>query len=139
MGELSGKVAVVTGGANGIGRAIVERFAEEGAQVVIADIDGGAGDAMATRIGDGAAFKQTDVSAADQVQHLVDFTVERFGGLDVMVNNAGYSGPMNRFLHDDLSDFDRVMSINLLGVMLGSQRAERYMKANGGGEIVNTA
>jgi len=139
MAELAGKVAVVTGGASGIGRATVERFAAEGARVVIADIDAEAGAAVAAELGGGAAFHPTDVTDADQVQALVDFTVERLGGLHVMVNNAGVASAMTRFLHDDLTDFDRVVRINVLGVLLGSQRAARHMKANGGGSIINTS
>jgi NAD(P)-dependent dehydrogenase (short-subunit alcohol dehydrogenase family) len=137
--ELAGKVAVVTGGASGIGRATVERFVYEGARVVVADVDAAAGEFVAAALGEPAEFKQTDVTDADQVQALVDFTLERFGGLHVMFNNAGVAGPMTRFLHDDLSDFARIMSVNVLGVMLGSQRAARHMKAHGGGSIVNCA
>jgi NAD(P)-dependent dehydrogenase (short-subunit alcohol dehydrogenase family) len=129
--ELAGKVAIVTGGASGIGRASVERFVEEGASVVVADIDAEAGEALAAELGEDAAFKQTDVTDADQVQALVDFTAERFGGLHVMSNNAGVASSMTRFLHDDLSDFTRVVEINLLGVLLGTQRAARHMKAHG--------
>jgi NAD(P)-dependent dehydrogenase (short-subunit alcohol dehydrogenase family) len=139
MGRLDGKVAINTGGASGRGAATVERFAEEGARVVVADIDVEAGEAVAAALGDVAAFKQTDVTDADQVQALVDFTVERFGGLHVMANNAGVASSMTRFLHDDLSDFTRVVDINLLGVLLGAQRAARHMKANGGGSIINTS
>ena len=137
--ELSGKVAVVTGGASGIGKAIVEKFVAEGARVVIADVDVDAGVTLGEELGDSGAFTQTDVTDADQVQALVDSTVARFGGLHVMVNNAGVASAMVRFLHDDLADFTRVMNINVLGVLLGTQRAARHMKANGGGSIINTA
>ena len=139
MGELTGKVAVVTGGANGIGRTTVERFVEEGAEGVIADVDADSGRALANEIGHGTAFSSTDVADGEQVQALVDFTVEHFGGLHVMYNNAGVASPMARFLHDDLADFDRVMRVGVLGVMLGSQRAARHMKAHGGGSIINCA
>jgi NAD(P)-dependent dehydrogenase (short-subunit alcohol dehydrogenase family) len=137
--ELAGKVAIVTGGASGIGRATVERFVEEGARVVIADVDVDAGQSLARELGDVAAFQQTDITDADQVQAAVDFTVEHFGGLQIMSNNAGVASAMVRFLHDDLSDFERVVNINVFGVLLGSQRAARHMKANGGGSIINTS
>ena len=137
--ELAGKVAVVTGGAAGIGRACVECFVAEGARVVIADIDPEAGNALVAELGDTAAFCRTDVSDAEQVQAMVDFTVQHFGGLHVMLNNAGVASAMARFLHDDLTDFRRVVDINLLGVLLGAQRAARHMKEHGGGSIINMA
>ena len=137
MGELEGKVAVVTGGAAGIGRAMVERFSAEGARVVIADVDAATGQALADELGEAAAFQPTDVTDADQIQALVDATVERFGGMHVMVNNAGVGGAMTRFLHDDLADFHRIIDVNLLGMLVGSQRAARHMKDHGGGSIVN--
>lgn len=137
--ELAGKVAVVTGGASGIGRACVERFLEEGARVVIADIDAEAGDQLAESLGPSVAFTRTDVTNADEVQAVVDFAVEHFGGLDIMSNNAGVASSMTRFLHDDLSDFHRVVDINVLGVLLGAQRAARHMKDHGGGAIINTS
>lgn len=137
--ELSGKVAIVTGGASGIGRATVELFLEEGAKVVIADVDSVRGDALAAQLGSMARFKRADVSNADEVQALVDFAVAEFGGLDVMFNNAGIGGTnANRFIDDELKDFQRVINVNLLGVMLGSQRAARYMAKRGGGSIINT-
>lgn len=137
--ELAGKVAIVTGGGSGIGRATVQRFVEEGARVVIADIDADAGQAAVAELGDVVAYWRTDITDADQVQTLVDFTVTHFGGLQVMSNNAGIASAMVRFLHDDLADFDRVVRVNVLGVLLGSQRAARHMKVHGGGSIINTS
>jgi NAD(P)-dependent dehydrogenase (short-subunit alcohol dehydrogenase family) len=137
--ELSGKIAIVTGGASGIGRATVELFVEEGARVVIADVDSEGGEDVAAKLGDAAAFKRTDVAEADEVQELVDFAVAQFGGLHVMFNNAGISdGTFGRFLDDDLKAFERVMAVNLFGVMVGSQRAARHMANAGGGSIINT-
>src|SRR5438094_10290776 len=137
--ELAGKVAIVTGGASGIGRATVELFVEEGAKVVIADVDADGGEKLAATLAEAAAFKRTDVGDADQIQELIDFAVARFGGLDVMFNNAGISSPKTRFLQADLSEFTRVMNVNLFGVMVGSQRAARYMAANGSGSIINNS
>jgi NAD(P)-dependent dehydrogenase (short-subunit alcohol dehydrogenase family) len=134
-GELAGKVAVITGGANGIGRALVELFAEIGARVVVADIDDGAGNELADRLGDVAVFQDTDVSQRDSVQAAVDFAIERFGALHVMVNNAGISGSFRRLMIDDLRDFDRVIAVDLYGVMVGTQRAARAMSE--GGSIIN--
>lgn len=139
-GELAGKVAVVTGGANGIGRATVELFAAEGAQVVVADVDVAAGEALANGLGSDTAFCRTDVGDRSSLEALVAFAVERFGGLDVMYNNAGVSGVPRRFLKDTLADFDEVIGVSLLGAMLGSQVAARRMVAQGrGGAIINTA
>ena len=136
--ELAGKVAIVTGGAGGLGRGIVELFVEEGAEVVIADVDAARGEEVAAELGAAAAFKQTDVGDADEVQQVVDFAVERFGGLHVMVNNAGISGPRRRFLDDELVNFDAQMRVNLYGVIVGCQRAGRHMAEHGGGSIINT-
>jgi NAD(P)-dependent dehydrogenase (short-subunit alcohol dehydrogenase family) len=135
--NLSGKVVIVTGGAGGIGRGIVECFVEEGADVVIADVDDELGDALASQLGTHAAFKHTDVGDADSVQEAVDFAVERFDGLHVMCNNAGIGGRRRRFLDDELEDFDALVRVNLFGVMVGCQRAGRHMAAHGGGSIVN--
>ena len=128
-GELDGKVAIVTGGAGGIGGGIVERFVAEGAQVVVADVKEPEAD---------VGYVRTDVGSADDVQAAVDFAVSEFGGLDVMVNNAGISGGQRRFLEDDFRDFDDLMRVNVLGVMVGSQRAARHMAEHGGGSIINT-
>jgi NAD(P)-dependent dehydrogenase (short-subunit alcohol dehydrogenase family) len=137
-GQLAGKVAIVTGGANGLGRGMTELFVAEGARVVIADVDADAGNALAQELGDAAVFQRVDVADAEQVQAAVDLAVSRFGGLDVMCNNAGVGGTHERFLDDDFSDFDRVMAVNVYGVMTGMQRAARRMVEQGGGSIVNT-
>ena len=138
VNELSGKVAVVTGGASGIGRGIVEKLASEGAAVMIADVDAERGEALAAGFGADACFQQADVAQPDQVDALVSLAVGRFGGLDIMVNNAGISGTMHRsFLDDDLADFQRIMAVNVLGVMVGTRDAARHMAAAGGGSIVN--
>jgi NAD(P)-dependent dehydrogenase (short-subunit alcohol dehydrogenase family) len=137
--ELLGKVAVVTGGAGGIGRATAQRLVQEGARVVIADVDAEHGNEAAVQLGEPVAFKQTDVSDVGQVQALVDFAVERFGRLDIMFNNAGIGSPLKRFLSDDLDDFARIISVNLFGAIVGTQRAARYMKDHGGGSIINNA
>lgn len=137
--ELAGRVAIVTGGASGLGRAIAELFVEEGAKVVVADVDAVRGEQLRDALGDAVLFRQADVARADEIQELVDFAVARFGGLHVMVNNAGISGAMRRFLDDDFADFRRNLDVNLLGVMLGSQRAARHMARSGGGAIVNVS
>jgi NAD(P)-dependent dehydrogenase (short-subunit alcohol dehydrogenase family) len=140
-GELAGKVAIITGGASGIGKATVELFIAEGAKVVIADLDEQPGQAQASVLGDAARFFRVDVSAREQVQALVDFGIAEFGRLDIMFNNAGIScAPFPDFLDDTLEDFDQVIAVNLLGPMLGTQVAARAMARQGiGGAIINTA
>jgi NAD(P)-dependent dehydrogenase (short-subunit alcohol dehydrogenase family) len=133
--ELDGKVAVVTGGANGIGRATVEAFVAEGALVVIADIDDETGQAVAESLGDAVAFVRTDVSDADSVGAAVGAAVDHFGSLHVMVNNAGIASSFRRLMDDDLRDFTRVMGVDLYGVMVGTQSAARQMGQ--GGSIIN--
>lgn len=138
--ELSGKVAIITGGANGIGRGTAELFVEEGAKVVIADIDRERGHALSTALGPDARFKLTDVSKREDVQALVDFAVAEFGALHLMFNNAGVSDvSYGRLLDEDFVHFERVMHVNVLGVMLGTQIAARHMATHGGGSIINTS
>ena len=138
MTELTGKVAIVTGGASGLGAGLVRRFAAEGAKVVFCDVDNDSGAALAADLGADTVFVAADVSDIEEVGRLVATAVERFGGLHVMVNNAGVSGTMHRrFLDDDLADFHKVMSVNLLAVMAGTRDAARHMAEHGGGSIVN--
>lgn len=137
--QLAGKVAIITGGARGIGRAAVELFVREGAQVVINDLDAEGGAALAEELGDAAVFLKGDVASAEDSQALVDLALSRFGKLDVMFNNAGIScAPVPRLMDDEFVDFDRIVKINLLGVMLGTRNAARAMKQTGG-SIINNA
>ena len=111
--ELAGKIAVVTGGVNGIGRGIVEVFVEEGARVVVGDVNEAAGEALAGELGEAVRFLRTDVSDRAQVQALIDHAITAFGDLHAMVNNAAISGTfVNRLLDDDLADFARVMQVD---------------------------
>lgn len=133
---LAGKAAIITGGASGIGRVMVDAYLEEGARVVIADVDAERGAAAAAETG--AVFRRADVAEPDDVRDLVAFTAQTLGGLHVMVNNAGVPTAMHaRFLDDDLADFHRVMDVDLLGVMLGTRHAARHMRDHGGGSIIN--
>lgn len=137
---LSDKVAIVTGGASGIGRATAELFVQQGAKVVIADMNEDQGMTLAEVLGETATFKKVDVANTEHMQDLIDSTVDKFGALDVMYNNAGISGAIHKsFLEDDLADFERVISVNLFGTMIGCQYAARYMVKHGGGSIINTS
>lgn len=136
--ELDGKVSIITGGASGLGLGMVEKFVAEGAKVVIADVDSDQGKDVAARYEDSVVYRRTDVADPDDVSNVVDFAVQRYGGLHVMVNNAAISGP--RFfglLETDFEEFDRVMRVNLLGVMAGTQQAARHMATAGGGSVIN--
>lgn len=140
-GELAGKVAVITGGANGIGRGTAEVFVEEGARVVIGDVDVARGAALARELGDAARFMACDVGDKAQIQALVDLAVATFGGLDVMFNNAGVTGTFGtRLIDDEFDDLDRVLRVNLGSVMHGTRIAARAMVAGGRhGAIINTS
>ncbi len=140
VNELAGKVAVVTGGASGLGAATVYKFIAEGAQVVFGDVDRERGAQLAHTYGKQARFEPTDVADPEQMSKLISVAVDEFGGLQIMVNNAGISSAAQKsFLRDDLADFDRVMSVNVFGVMLGTREAARHMAAAGGGSIINVS
>ncbi|WP_322982060.1 3-oxoacyl-ACP reductase family protein [Pseudomonas sp. C11] len=131
-GKLTGKVAIVTGGTRGIGRAIAERFASEGAQVVVA----GRSEPQAQNDGGNILFYQADIANAGDVQALVNFTTQRFGRLDILVNNA--SVQLEKTLGETSEEeWDSLMSINLKGVFLCSKAALRPMRKTGYGVIVN--
>jgi NAD(P)-dependent dehydrogenase (short-subunit alcohol dehydrogenase family) len=135
--DLDGKVAVVTGGASGIGRGIAEKLGEAGAQVVIADIEEGALQKAAGEMG--ATGIQCDVSKLESVEALAAEVVERFGTVHVIVNNAGI-GPMGRIADLTIDDWKWMVGVNLWGVIHGVQTFLPILKANEeGGHIVNTS
>jgi NAD(P)-dependent dehydrogenase (short-subunit alcohol dehydrogenase family) len=135
--DLEGKVAVVTGGASGIGKGIAQALRNEGAQVVIADIEDGALQRTAKELG--ATGIQTDVSSAESVGALATEVVERFGTAHVLVNNAGI-GPMGRIADLTLDDWRWMVGVNLWGVIHGIHAFLPILKGNAeGGHIVNTS
>ena len=126
--KLQGKVAVVTGGARGIGYAVAKRFIAEGASVVIADVDRAAGEAAARSFGERCRFVATDVGDARDAERLVSETRVHFSALDVLVNNAGIIHTAD-FLDISEADFDRVLRVNLKGAFLVGQAAAKQMVA----------
>ena len=137
MARLKGKVAIITGGANGIGRAICERFYEEEAIVIIADMNKTAGQEVARHLGEQASFYQLDVREKDHWHSLVEKTVREHGKLDVLVNNAGILSTSPRQSVEDvnLEEWRSVQSVNVEGVFLGCQAAVGVMKSVGGAII----
>jgi NAD(P)-dependent dehydrogenase (short-subunit alcohol dehydrogenase family) len=138
-GRLAGKVAVITGGASGIGEGTVRRFIHEGARVVIADIQDGPGNSLATEYGTQAKFVQCDVSQESDIALSVDTAVNEFGRLDIMFNNAGIVGVVGRIAETDTEHWDRTVAILLRGVFLGMKHASRVMIPQGSGVILSTA
>ena len=138
MGRLAGKSAVVTGAGRGLGAAVAELFAQQGARVVASDVDGASADDTARRVveaGGEAVGRQADVTSAGDAERLVAVAVERFGGLDVLVNNAGIAS-VGSVCEVSEQEWDRVMAINLKGSYLCSRYAVPHMARTGGGSIV---
>jgi NAD(P)-dependent dehydrogenase (short-subunit alcohol dehydrogenase family) len=137
-GRLEGKVAVITGGASGIGRETVKRFAEEGARVCVGDLADEPGKQTAAEI-DGL-YIHADVTNPDDVQGMYREASERFGGLDVLFNNAGISPPDDdSILETELEAWQRVQDVNLKSVFLCCKYGIPYLLERGGGSIINTA
>ena len=135
MGALNGKIAIVTGGTSGIGETIVEAFVAEGAKVVMAARREDEGRALEKRLG--VRFVRADVALEADVKAVVDRTVEWFGRVDCLVNNAGIPSPMIPIAEIDVATIDQVLAVNVRGVLLGIKHAAPVMISQGSGSIVN--
>jgi len=136
--RLAGKICIVTGGGSDLGRATCLLFAEEGGQVAVADKSREAAESVAREVGEAAIALRTDVSDSENVRAMLKQTVDHFGRLDVLVNNAGYDIP-GSVVETDEADWDRLIAVNLNGVFYGCKYAIPIMREQGGGAIVNTA
>ena len=140
MARLDGKVAVITGATGGIGRAAARLFAEEGARVALVDLDVGALRELAADIGEErASYSAADVTQPDQTQAYIDAAVNRWGGIDILLANAGIEGTLATIPEYPVDVFDRVMAVNVRGVWLGIKYAVPAMRERGGGSIVITS
>ncbi|KAM7532053.1 hypothetical protein LguiB_035463 [Lonicera macranthoides] len=140
--RLEGKIAIVTGGAKGIGEATVRLFTRHGAKVIIADVEDNLGNALANALAPSATYVHCDVSLEEDVENLINSTISRYGRLDIIFNNAGVLGNQSKhksIVDFDVNEFDRVMSVNVRGVALGMKHAARVMIPRGGGCIISTA
>lgn len=138
-GRLAGKVALVTGGASGIGAGTVRAFHAEGASVVVADVQDQAAARLVTELGSRVVFTHTDVTDEESICGAVDVAVERFGRLDIMFNNAGIIGAVGPIDRTRTDDADLTIAVNLRGVLLGMKHAARVMKPQGSGVIISTS
>lgn len=140
MADLSGKVAIITGAASGIGAAGVEVFVDAGAQVVAADLQDDKGQAMVQRFGaNKVAYQHCDVTDMASLEALMQSAVDHFGGLDILWNNAGSGGTSSSVEELDLEGYDFTMDLLLKSVFAGTHYAVPHMKARGGGSVINTS
>lgn len=140
MADLSGKVAVITGAASGIGAAGVEVFVEAGAQVIAADLQDDKGNALVARFGeDKVAYQHCDVTDPAALEALMQAAADRFGGLDVLWNNAGSGGTSSTVEELDLEGYQFTMDLLLKSVFVGTHFAIPHMQARGGGSVINTS
>ena len=137
MGKLENRVAAVTGSASGIGKAIAQLFVNEGARVVVSDIQDELGQKFTNELGKRASFVHADVSIEDDVKGMVEHAVSTFGRLDCIVNNAGMGGVKGEIESIPVEAFDRTIAILLRGVFLGIKHSAPVMKKQGGGNIIN--
>ncbi len=137
--RLSGKVAWISGGCSGMGRGTVELFAEEGCRVVVADIQDELGADLEARFPGAVVFAHCDVTSEDQIKRSIDLAAERFGGLDIVFNNAGRPGIGGTIEELDAAGWDQSFSLLLRSQMLAIKHAVPLLKARGGGSIINNA
>jgi len=135
--SLEGKVAFVTGAASGLGLAIAETLSTLGASVAIADVQDDAGASAASRIGGACRFVHCDVTREDEIEAALNDTARHFGGLDIVVNNAGGSGSFAKVDEIDTLAFDQTVALLLRSVVLGIRHAVPHLRARGGGTIIN--
>jgi NAD(P)-dependent dehydrogenase (short-subunit alcohol dehydrogenase family) len=139
---LEGKVAIVTGGAKGIGEATVRLFVQHGAKVIIADIEDKIGNSLAASLSPSATYVHCNVAVEEDIQTLISSTVAKYGRLDILFNNAGVLGNQSRnksIVNFDADEFDLVMRVNVRGVALGIKHAAKAMIPFGSGCIISTA
>ncbi len=139
MGRLDGKVAIITGGASGIGAATVRLFVAEGANVMIADLQEEVAASLADELGPQAKALRTNVAREDDIERLVRATVSRWDRVDILFNNAGFGGANGSLEETTVDDYDLTMNVLLKSVFLGIKHAAPIMKAQGSGSIINTA
>jgi len=139
MKGLEKQRVIVTGGASGIGKATAARFLEEGAEVVVLDMDREAGEKLATELPGLTRFIPCDVSDLTQVQEAIEGSAKALGGIDVLINNAGISIRHDDFLEITRKEWEKVIGVNLNGAFFVAQTAARHMMGNDGGVILNTA
>ena len=139
MDRLKGKVAIVTGAASGFGEGMAKRFAEEGAKVVVADLNASGAERVAGEIGAAAVACKTDVSCRADVDAMVKLATDRFGRLDIMVNNAGYTHRNGDMLKVDEKTFDTIVAVNMKAIYLAALAVVPVMEKQGGGSIITTA
>tara|TARA_S200000501_G_scaffold24563_1_gene21312 strand:- start:1273 stop:2028 length:756 start_codon:yes stop_codon:yes gene_type:complete len=137
MGKLNGRVAIVTGAAQGIGEAISRAFIESGARVVMTDVKADQGRSLASQLGDGAHFIEQDVSICESWRDVVKESERVFGPVDILVNNAGIVGVVTNTLDFKEEDYNRIIGVNQNAVFFGMQAVIPGMLKNGGGSIVN--
>jgi NAD(P)-dependent dehydrogenase (short-subunit alcohol dehydrogenase family) len=135
--RLENKVAVITGGASGIGAETAEKFVQHGAKVVLGDIQDDAGQAFAAKLGDGARFRHCDVTKESDVEALVNTAIEEFGQIDVMFNNAGIVGAIGPIDTTPAEEWKVTLDILLNGVFYGMKHAAKHMKKAGKGSIIS--